>query len=140
MFKQTVYLVSFILFLFAFMSCQNSTTEPEIMNSEINNLQRDRAGQVDVGGIVYKSSSPQSGVLVELYKGSTWLEQDETDGNGYYEINVCGHNQGAGVYKVIATKYYREVEWCDSEDFYWDGDTEPCLIEVDLYLTPCDQK
>ncbi|HAB52311.1 MAG: hypothetical protein A2315_11395 [Ignavibacteria bacterium RIFOXYB2_FULL_35_12] len=140
MFNRTVYLISSILFLFAFMSCQESTNEPEIINGGINILQHDRAGTVDVEGIVYKDSNPVNGATVKLYKGSNYLAQTTTDNYGYYIINVCGQGQGAGTYTINATKYIREEEWCDSDNFYWDGDTDPELFVIDLYLIHNEQK
>ena len=141
MFKLAYNLTSFILFLLAFISCKENISEPDIKDRDIKILELDlnseSGGTVDVGGIIYKDSNPASNVTVDLYKGVTWLAQDLTDGNGYYEINVCGQNQGAGTYTVRATKYYQGNEWCDTDTFYWDGDRDPELFVIDMYLIIC---
>jgi len=93
-----------------------------------------------VEGKVYKDSNPVNGATVKLYKGAIFLEQTTSNDTGYYKLNVCGHQQGSGTYTVSATKYIREEEWCDSDNFYWDGDTDPELFVIDLYLIHNEQK
>ena len=137
MFNRTVYLISFILFLLAFISCQESTTGLETMNDDSKILWRETT--TDVQGYVYKESNPVSGATVKLYKGAMYLSQTTSNDTGYYKLNVCGHQQGSGTYSVRATKYIREEEWCDSESFYWDEEV-PWLFEIDLYLVHCEQK
>jgi hypothetical protein len=111
MLNRFLYIAPFILFLFVFISCQENTTDPETINIDTNILLRDRMPPIDVEGIVYKDSNPVEGVTVKLYKGVTYLDQDITDNEGYYLINICNHHQGAGWYSVKATKDFKGQEW-----------------------------
>lgn len=140
MLNRALYITSFILFLLVFMSCRNSTNEPENTIDNNNILRRDRMPTIDVFGIVFKDSNPVKGATVKLYKGENYLDQTTTDNTGYYLINICGLGQGSGTYTVKATKYYQGDEWCDSESFYWNEPEDEDPFEIDLHLVHCEQK
>jgi hypothetical protein len=132
--------MSFILIFLVFISCGDSTNEPENVTDNNNILRRDRLPTIDVYGIVYKDSHPEKDVIVKLYKGENFLDQTTTDNIGYYLINICGLRQGSGTYTVKTTKYYKGEEWCDSESFYWNEPEDEDPFEIDLYLEYCEQK
>jgi len=89
---------------------------------------------IDVYGYVIKESDSLYGATVKLYKEGNYLSETTSDINGFYLLNVCGHQQGSGIYSVRATKYIKGQLWWASENFYWNEPEDMESFEIDLYF------
>ena len=126
-----------------FFCCNNHPADPlenNVNSKDLNNIPLNRGTTTYVHGYVYKQGSILQGATVKLFKGTTYLDQTTTNASGYYEICVCGQNQGTGTYSVVASYTDRFGLWTDSESFYWDYHYGPWDFDIDLYLVLDDTK